>query len=250
MDFLRDWYVLLSRVSAAVTVPVSELSARIDVPVASAFLFGLIGAVAPCQLTTNASAMAYVSRQGTRWTAAREAVAFLAGKVLVYSLFGVLALLLGAQLRGAAVPLAVWTRKALGPVLLLIGLGFLGAFRLRRGFGTRLALRLRALGPRSGTGGAFVMGATFALAFCPTLFWLFFGLTLPLALTTPAGVVFPALFAAGTSVPVLALGALLAAGAPVDGLGTLGRAGRVLTRLSGIVFVLLGLNDTLIYWAL
>ena len=249
-EFLRDWYIILSRVSASVSVPVSELSGRIDLPLASAFLFGLIGAVAPCQLTTNASAIAYVGREGTRWAAAREAVAFVLGKMVVYSLFGVLAFLLGAQLRSAAVPLAVWTRKALGPVLILTGLGFLGVFRLRGGFGTRLALRLRALGPRSGTGGAFAMGATFALAFCPTLFWLFFGLTLPLALTTPAGVVFPALFAAGTAMPVLAVGALLAAGAPVGGGATLGRVGRVLTPASGLVFVLLGLNDTLIYWAL
>ncbi|OGL01288.1 MAG: hypothetical protein A3E31_08650 [Candidatus Rokubacteria bacterium RIFCSPHIGHO2_12_FULL_73_22] len=250
MELLRDWYILLSRVSAAVTVPVGELAARIDAPLASAFLFGLIGAVAPCQLTTNASAMAYVGRQGTRWAAAREAVAFVAGKVVVYSLFGGLALLLGAQLGAAAVPLAILTRKALGPVLILLGLALLGVVRLRGGFGTRLAQRIRALGPRSGTGGAFAMGATFALAFCPTLFWLFFGLTLPLALSAPGGVVFPALFAAGTGVPVLALGALLAAGAPVDGRAALGRAGRVLTRLSGIVFVLLGLHDTLIYWAL
>src|SRR3989304_316282 len=115
-EFLRDWYIILSRVSASVSVPVSELSGRIRLPLASPFLFGLIGAVAPCQLTTNASAIAYVGREGTRWAAAREAVAFVLGKMVVYSLFGVLAFLLGAQLRGAAVPLAVWTRKALGPV--------------------------------------------------------------------------------------------------------------------------------------
>lgn len=250
MDLLRDWYLLLSRLSAAVTVPVSELSERIDVPVASAFLFGLIGAVAPCQLTTNASAMAYVGRLGTRWAALREAVAFLAGKMLVYTLLGALALLLGAQLHGVAIPLAMWTRKALGPVLILLGLGLLGVFRLRGGFGTRLAERLHALEPRSGSVGAFAMGATFAVAFCPTLFWLFFGLTLPLALSAPAGLVFPALFAAGTSAPVLASAALLALGAPAHRRPTLGRAGRWLTRLSGIAFVLLGLHDTLIYWAL
>jgi cytochrome c-type biogenesis protein len=250
VDLLRDWYLLLSRLSAAATVPVSELSARLDMPVASAFLFGLIGAVAPCQLTTNASAMAYVGRQGTRGAALREAVAFLAGKMLVYTLLGGLALLLGAQLRSAAVPLAIWTRKALGPVLILLGLGLLGVLRLRGGFGTRFAQRLRALQPRSGTAGALAMGATFAVAFCPTLFWLFFGLTLPLAVSAPAGLVFPALFAAGTSVPVLASAALLALGAPADGRRALGRAGRLLARLSGVAFVLLGLHDTLIYWAL
>ncbi len=249
-ELVRDWYGVLSRLSAMVIVPVSQLSGRIDLPVVSVFLFGLIGAAAPCQLTTNASAMAFVGRQGTRGAAAREAATFVAGKVLVYSLLGGLVLLLGVQLRSAAVPLAIVTRQALGPVMILIGLALLGLFHLRGGFGTRLAVRLQRRLPRSGTTGAFLMGATFALAFCPTLFWLFFGLTLPLAASTSSAVIFPAIFAVGTGVPVLVLGALLAAGAPVDGRAALGRAGRMLTRLSGIVFVLLGLNDTVLYWAL
>src|SRR3989304_1208020 len=58
-ESLRDWYIILSRVSAALSVPVSELSGRIDLPLASAFLFGLVGAVAPCQLSTNTSAIAH-----------------------------------------------------------------------------------------------------------------------------------------------------------------------------------------------
>ncbi len=249
-ELLLDWYGVLSRLSAVVSVPVSQLSTRIGSPVLSAFLFGLIGAVAPCQLTTNASVMAFVGRQGTRVAAVREAVAFVAGKVLVYSLFGGLIVLLGVQVRATAVPLAIVTRQALGPVMILIGLALLGLFHLRGGFGTRLAVHAQRRLPRSGTAGAFLMGATFALAFCPTLFWLFFGLTLPLAMSASSGVAFPALFAVGTGVPVLVLGALLAAGAPVDGRAALGRAGRVLTRLSGIAFVLLGLNDTLVYWTL
>ncbi len=250
MELLRDWYVLLSRLSATVVVPVGDLADRLQLAPASALLFGLIGAVAPCQLTTNASAVAYLGREGTRMAAVREAVAFVAGKIVVYTLLGALALLLGLQLQRAMIPVAVAGRRAVGPVLLVVGLALLGAFRLRGGFGTRLAVRLSRLAPRSGTTRAFLMGATFALAFCPTLFWLFFGLTIPLGLTSPLGIVFPALFAVGTSLPVLAVGGLLAAGATPDVQARLGTPCRVFTRAAGLVFVVLGVNDTLTYWAL
>ena len=126
----------------------------------------------------------------------------------------------------------------------------MGAVRLRGGLGTRLSVRLQALAPGSGTAKAFLMGAAFALAFCPTLFWLFFGLTVPLGLVSPLGVAFPALFAVGTSLPVLVLGGLLAAGAPADVGDRFGRAGRILTRVAGAVLIVVGVNDTLSSWAL
>ena len=250
MELLREWYLILSRLSAALAEPLGELSTRLELPLASPFLFGLIGAVAPCQLTTNASAMAYLSRRGSRGAAGREAGAFLLGKILVYTALGGLALALGTQLQLAAIPLAVVTRRVLGPALLLIGLSLLGGFRLRGGFGTRLSVRLQALAPGSGTAKAFLMGAAFALAFCPTLFWLFFGLTVPLGLESPMGLVFPALFAVGTSVPVLLLGALLGARARPEVRTGLERTSGILTRIAGVVFIVAGLNDTLTYWAL
>ena len=251
MDLLREWYVMLSQLSATLAGPLGELATRLQLPLASPLLFGLVGAVAPCQLTTNLSAMAYLGREGTREGAAREAGAFLLGKALVYTALGALALAVGAGLQQAAIPVAVITRRALGPILLVIGLAMLGAVRLRGGFGTRLAARLGAVLPRSGARRAFAMGATFALAFCPTLFWLFFGLTVPLGRETSLGFAVPALFAVGTSVPVLVVGGLLAAGAPAPATGAgLRRASAILTRLAGVVFLIAGVNDTLTYWSL
>lgn len=249
MELMREWYLLLSQLSASLAGPLQDFSTRVPLPLASAFFFGLVGAVAPCQLTTNASAMAYLSRRGSRAAAGMEAGAFLLGKILVYTLLGGLALALGARLQQLAIPMALIARRALGPLLLLIGLGLLGAFRLRGGFGARLAERLQALGPKSGAARAFVMGGAFGLAFCPTLFWLFFGLTLPLGLQDPLGFAFPALFAVGTSLPVLLLGGVLSARTPPAALARLGTAGTLVSRAAGLVFVLAGLNDTLTYWA-
>lgn len=249
MEILSEWYLILSKPSALLAGPLGDLATRMDLPLASAFIFGLIGAVAPCQLTTNGSAMAYLARGGGRSAAGREAAAFCLGKILVYSALGALALALGTQLQRAVAPMSLVTRRALGPILVMIGLSLLGVLRLRGGFGTRISASLERVARRSGTAGAFLMGGAFALAFCPTLFWLFFGLTLPLALGNPLAPAFPALFALGTSVPVLLLGVLLTRDRPDARIG-LGRAGALLSRVAGVVFIVAGLNDTLTYWTL
>src|SRR3990172_3107380 len=101
MEFAQDWYLLLSRPSTLLAVPLGNLATGIDLPLASAFLFGLIGSIAPRQLSTNASAMVYLSRKGRRRIAGYEAAAFLLGKVVVYTLLGALAIALGTQLQRA-----------------------------------------------------------------------------------------------------------------------------------------------------
>src|SRR3989338_11401607 len=102
MEILREWYLILSRLSATLAGPLGELSTRLELPLLSPFLFGLVGAVAPCQLTTNASAMAYLSREGPRGKAVAEVGAFLAGKAIIYTVLGGLALVVGAELQRTA----------------------------------------------------------------------------------------------------------------------------------------------------
>ena len=97
-----------------------------------------------------------------------------------------------------------------------------------------------------------MLGLVFALAFCPTLFWLFFGLTVPLALKSAGGWSFAGLFAIGSSLPLLAVAALATAGAgAIEGLvGSIGRLERPLRIVAAVVLVIAGLHDTLVYWML
>src|SRR5438477_39404 len=76
--------------------------------------------------------------------------------------------------------------------------------RFSVGFGLAEWIEARA-GP--GAGGAFLLGTAFSFAFCPTLFLLFFGLTIPLALQSSLGVVYPGVFALGTTLPLIGLAA-------------------------------------------
>jgi hypothetical protein len=94
------------------------------------------------------------------------------------------------------------------------------------------------------------LGTAFSFAFCPTLFLLFFGLTIPMALASPVGAAYPGLFAVGTSLPLLVLAA-----AVTSGIGTMRRAAVSAQRVASwlrlataVVLLLAGLNDTLTYW--
>ena len=103
-----------------------------------------------------------------------------------------------------------------------------------------------------GAGGAFLLGTAFSFAFCPTLFLLFFGLTIPLALRSPAGIVFPGVFALGTTLPLFGLAALLTAGigATKSYVRSAKRIEAWLRPAAAVVLVLAGLNDTFTYWFL
>src|SRR6266511_4707976 len=203
-ESMLEWYAWLSQLNAALTEPLTTWSERLNIPVLTALLLGLLGSTAPCQLTTNASAMALVARRLTDVKGAwKTALAYTAGKIVVYTLVGSLILGLGLQLDLATIPVAVWAQKALGPLMLLIGLYLIGVFQFNVSLGQRLSRWLEARVPHEGMEGAFALGLVFSLAFCPTLFWLFFGLLIPLSLASRGGWMFPGTFAVGTALPLL-----------------------------------------------
>jgi hypothetical protein len=243
------WYSWLSGLTQGPILVIQDWIEGSSVPLVSALLFGLIGATSPCQLTTNLGALAYsASRTGTG-PVLGASLAYVAGKVLVYSVVGGLVVVLGLQLQGASIPVVLVARKLLGPLMLLVGLGLLGLIRLPGGFGLGLSRRLAGRAPGGGRG-AFLLGVAFSFAFCPTLFWLFFGLTVPLALRSPAGWSFPGVFAVGTALPLLALAAVVSLGwGAADRLaGGVARWHRPVKWVAGAAFIVAGLHDTLIYW--
>lgn len=252
-ELALNWYGLLTILNATAAGPVLALSQGVGVPIITALLLGLLGATSPCQVTTNASALAIVSRRLDTPTAPmRSALAYLLGKMLVYTLVGTAVVLAGRELATELIPTVGVVRKALGPLMIVIGLAFLGAFRLNISFGHGLSAWLRERARGAGTRASFLLGMAYAFAFCPTLFWLFFGLTIPLALASSVGVLYPPVFALGTTLPVLGLTALVAVGAgqAAGSLQRVRQVNRVLERIAGVILILAGLNDTFLYWFL
>lgn len=254
-EFIAGYYVWLSGLANWLTAPISNLENTINIPLISVLLFGLLGATAPCQLSTNVAALAYLSRQvETPRRMWGQTAAFIVGKVTVYLLVGGIVVGLGlqfGQLTHTAVPMAVFARRALGPLLVVVGLFMLGLISSRLSVSGRFSTWLEAKARGSqGLLPAYLMGVAFSFTFCPTLFWLFFGLTIPLAIASPGGMVFPGVFAVGTAVPVLILAALLASGSVNvrQAVKRFKAADVWLQRVVGIVFILIGLNEIVLYW--
>ncbi len=250
-EFVLQYYGLLSSLTSTLSEPLTELSYAFNIPLLSALILGLLGATSPCQLSTNVAALAYISREAAQPTRAwASALAYLVGKLTVYTLLGGAVVLLGWQLDKMSIPVIVAVRKAMGPLLILLGLLMLGVLSSRISFGARLSAWLEQRFANRGVLGAYGLGLAFSLAFCPTLFWLFFGLTIPLALASAGGVTFPAVFALGTTLPLLFFVAL--AITSTESLGTsvrrVKRLDRVLSRVAGVVFLLVGINEIVLYW--
>ena len=254
---MQQYYYWLSTFSRVLSQPLGDLADQINVPFVSALTFGLLGAFAPCQLSTGVAALSFLARRAGEprrlWA---QTLAFLAGKVTVYLLIGSGIVLTGlqfAEISGSAVPLASLARKLLGPLLILVGLFLIGLLKLRFSMGGQITARIeQRLGGQTGVVPAYLLGVAFAFTFCPTLFWLFFGLTIPLALASPGGVVLPGVFAIGTTLPLLGFAVLLTAG--IVNLRALIHRARSFDawaqRVVGILFVIIGINEVILYWLL
>ena len=179
-------------------------------PVVAAFLIGLLAAISPCPLTTNITALAYISRNITdRKYVAISGALYTFGRMVSYFTIGAIIILAGVNIPGLANALQTSGEVFLGPLLIIVGILMLGIIKIPalKG-GGRLArigekvARRRWLGP-------FLLGVVFALAFCPYTALLFFAVLIPLSIKSTAGITFPAVFAIGTGLPVLIFAVLL-----------------------------------------
>lgn len=185
------------------------------VPAVTALLLGLLTAVSPCPLATNIAAMGYLAREvDNRRRIFINGLLYTLGRIIAYTALGAAAILL---LRRSGSTFALqqllggWAEPLVGALLLLAGLFMLFGDRLRLpGLGfTRGGERLKGRGGM----GALLLGALFALAFCPTSGVLYFGMLIPMAAAETGGYLLPALFALATGIPVVTAAWLLAFGA-------------------------------------
>ncbi len=221
-----------------------QLSEGINIPVLSALFLGLITAISPCPMATNIAAIAYVSRRATeRRYAVITGALYTLGRMVSYSIIGILIIVVGLEIPGVATFLQDFGEKILGPLLIVVGLIMLIIDRFSFGLG---AEKLASLGGKVadwGMLGGFLLGVIFALAFCPYSAIIFFGVLIPLALKSTGGVTLPAVFAIGTGLPVLIFGILISAGiAKVSTwLNAVARVEKVLRIIVSIIFIGVGI---------
>lgn len=181
-------------------------------PALTAFLLGLLTAISPCPLATNIAAIGFISKNiESRRSVFFKGVLYTVGRMIAYTALGVILIVIlkeGASVFGVQKAVSKWGEMLIGPMLLLIGLFMILGNRLNLpkigfvGNGDSLASK--------GGVGALLLGFIFALAFCPTSGILYFGMLIPMSVTTTGGWLLPVLYAIATALPVLVVAWLLA----------------------------------------
>lgn len=188
------------------------IATSINIPIVSAFLLGLLATIGPCTIATNIAALAYISRRiADRKYAITTGALYTLGRMFTYSVIGIIIILAGLNIPGISTFVQNFGDKALGPFMIIVGIVLLFADRFSFGQGNALADAGAKVADRGMIGG-FLLGAIFALAFCPVSATLFFMVLIPIALKSTGGVTLPAFFAIGTGLPVLVFGTLLSLG--------------------------------------
>ncbi|RSK26674.1 sulfite exporter TauE/SafE family protein [Bacillus sp. HMF5848] len=241
-------YQILSQISHFFSQPFINIFYSIDgIPILAAFILGVVGALAPCQFTANLGAITiYGNKSIQNEIAWRDVIWFTLGKILVFSSFGLIVYWLGKEFQDNVTFIFPWVRKIMGPILILVGLFMLGVIKMK------WSLTLGKIPDvlKYSKTGAFFMGVSFSLAFCPTMFVLFFITLMPIVLSTSYGAILPSIFAIGTSLPVI-FSIFLISYFDLSGktLKKKGRhVGQLIQRLAGGFLIGVGILDTMVYW--
>src|SRR5690625_3545438 len=125
-----------NQVSSTLIGPIQELAYGFEqFPLVFAFFLGVVGAVAPCQLTSNVSAITIYGNKSlvdkVPWL---HVYLFILGKIVVFSVLGIVIWLLGREVYSTLSQILPILQKAIGPLLIVIGLFMVGLFHWSKTF--------------------------------------------------------------------------------------------------------------------
>ena len=179
-------------------------------PVLSAFILGLMTAFSPCPLATNITATAYISKNiKNRRGIFLSGLVYTLGRVVAYSVLGVF-LFWGASKFEVHSFFTAHGERVLAPLLLIIGLFMLDLIPIRFPSFLKISERLDGKKAYGKHWGSFLLGMAFALAFCPYSGVLYFGMLIPLSISSPDGLFLPVVYAVATALPVVVISYMLA----------------------------------------
>jgi cytochrome c biogenesis protein CcdA len=220
-----------------------------NIPLLSAFVLGLMTAISPCPLATNITATAYISKNiASKKKVFLSGILYSLGRAFTYTSIGLI-LFFGASKFHIARFFSQNGEKYLGPLLIIIGLIMLNIIRPNFFHKMNFTDKLSEKFQDKGLLGSFLIGAIFALAFCPYSGALYFGMLIPMTISSIDGLYLPVIFAIGTGLPVLLFTYLLAFTANSIGsfyakITTIEKAMRT---IAGVVFIITGIYYILIF---
>jgi cytochrome c-type biogenesis protein len=208
--------------------------------VLTALWLGILTSISPCPLASNIVAISFIGKHvGKTAHVLLAGLFYTLGRALTYVILAVLLISSLLSTPEVSMFLQQWMNKAIGPLLVIVGLILLELINLSMFKGSGISDSLKHKIEKSGIWGAGLLGIVFALTFCPVSAALYFGSLLPLCLSAGSRASLPALYGLGTALPVIAFAFIIAFSAQ-----SVGKAFNSLTkveiwarRITGVIFI-------------
>lgn len=179
-------------------------------PFLSALILGLMTAISPCPLATNITAIGFISKDiDNKKRIFVNGIVYTLGRAFSYTLIGII-LFFGADMLPIKKIFLMNGEKFIGPLLVIIGVFMLDFIKIKFPGFSKLSGKIENKSKSGSWWSAFLLGLVFALAFCPYSGVLYFGMLIPMTISSPSGLFLPVVFAIATGLPVIIIAWLLA----------------------------------------
>jgi len=219
-------------------------------PLISALLLGILTAISPCPLATNITAIAFISKNNSQGKkkVLLSGLLYTLGLAFTYTSIALI-IIFGASKFHVAKFFQGNGEKFVGPIMVLVGLIMLNIIKLnflgKGNFTEKWSDKFK----EKGLLGAFLLGALFAMAFCPYSGALYFGALIPMSIKNDASFMYPIFYAIGAGTLVMFFTGIIAFS--ISQLGKyfkiIQKTEKVMRVVAGLLFVLTGLYYILIY---
>jgi len=179
-----------------------------NIPILSAFILGIMTAISPCPLATNITAIGFISKDlEDRKQIFYNGLWYTLGRAISYTAIGVI-LYFGASKFHVAKFFQSNGEKFLGPLLIIVGILMFDFIKIKFPGMSKLSEKMES--HKKNWWSALLLGMIFALAFCPYSGVLYFGMLIPITISSTSGLFLPFVFAVATGLPVIIVAYLLA----------------------------------------
>ena len=227
----------------------SKLLENSSIPVLTALLLGLMTAISPCPLATNITAIGFISKDVEyKRKVFINGLVYTLGRAVSYTLLAVIIFIGADQFKISGI-LQLYGEKIIGPLLIMIGLLMLDILKIKFPGLSKITRRFQETGTNT-YWDVLLLGIVFALAFCPYSGVLYFGMLIPMTISSASGLYLPVVFAVATGIPVIIFAWLLAY--TVSGVGRLYTKLKIFEiwfrRVISVVFIAVGVYYVVIIY--
>jgi len=181
-----------------------------NVPFLTAFILGIMTAISPCPLATNITAIGFISKDiENKKKIFFNGLWYTLGRAISYTTIGII-LYFGASKFQIAKFFQLNGEKFLGPLLIIVGILMFDFIKIRFPGFNKAKENVEEKKKKNNWWSSLLLGMIFALAFCPYSGVLYFGMLIPLTISSTSGLYLSFVFAIATGLPVIIVAYLLA----------------------------------------